>query len=158
MAFECCSTRSMVVFGGSAQRPFPCRATGELTMQTLLIVVTSLLLIAGHTCERPGGQRRADRVDRRHRQPSGHRRGQAREHDVHQRRRQEVCAADDRRSHRRQQVGHRLVTKLKVTPEDNPTSQSLKSEGEKNVAQLKGLKAWRSTRRTSITKSPITSR
>ena len=33
-----------------------------------------------------------------------------------------------------------LVTKLKVTPEDNPTSQSLKSEGEKNVAHLKGLK------------------
>ena len=33
-----------------------------------------------------------------------------------------------------------LVTKLKVTPEDNPTSQSLKSEGETNVAHLKGLK------------------
>jgi putative membrane protein len=32
-----------------------------------------------------------------------------------------------------------LVTKLKVTPEDNPTSQSLKSGGEKNVASLKGL-------------------
>jgi putative membrane protein len=33
-----------------------------------------------------------------------------------------------------------LVTKLKVTPEDNPTSQSLKSDGEKNVAHLKTLK------------------
>jgi len=33
-----------------------------------------------------------------------------------------------------------LVTKLKVTPEDNPTSQSLKSDGEKNVAHLKSLK------------------
>ena len=33
-----------------------------------------------------------------------------------------------------------LVTKLKVTPEDNPTSQSLKSGGEKNVANLKTLK------------------
>jgi putative membrane protein len=33
-----------------------------------------------------------------------------------------------------------LVTKLKVTPEENPTSQSLKSEGEKNVVQLKSLK------------------
>ena len=32
-----------------------------------------------------------------------------------------------------------LVTKLKVTPEDNPTSQSLKSGGEKNVAHLKTL-------------------
>ncbi len=32
-----------------------------------------------------------------------------------------------------------LVTKLKVTPEDNPTSHSLKSEGEKNVADLKKL-------------------
>jgi putative membrane protein len=32
-----------------------------------------------------------------------------------------------------------LATKLKVTPEDNPTSQSLKSGGEKNVANLKGL-------------------
>jgi putative membrane protein len=33
-----------------------------------------------------------------------------------------------------------LVTKLKVTPEDNPTSQSLKSDGEKNLAHLKTLK------------------
>ena len=33
-----------------------------------------------------------------------------------------------------------LVTKLKVTPEDNETSQSLKSEGEKNVAHLQSLK------------------
>ena len=33
-----------------------------------------------------------------------------------------------------------LVTKLKVTPEDNPTSQSLKAGGEKNVAKLKSLK------------------
>jgi putative membrane protein len=33
-----------------------------------------------------------------------------------------------------------LVTKLKVKPEDNPTSQSLKEGGAKNVAQLKGLK------------------
>ncbi|HEX6975914.1 MAG TPA: DUF4142 domain-containing protein, partial [Vicinamibacterales bacterium] len=33
-----------------------------------------------------------------------------------------------------------LVTKLKVTPEDNPTSQALKSGGDKNVATLKTLK------------------
>ena len=33
-----------------------------------------------------------------------------------------------------------LVTRLKVTPEDNPTSQSLKSGGETNVANLKTLK------------------
>jgi putative membrane protein len=33
-----------------------------------------------------------------------------------------------------------LAMKLKVTPEDNPTSQSLKMGGEKNVAHLKGLK------------------
>ena len=32
-----------------------------------------------------------------------------------------------------------LVTKLKVTPADNPTSQSLKAGGEKNIADLKGL-------------------
>jgi putative membrane protein len=32
-----------------------------------------------------------------------------------------------------------LVTKLKVTPEDNPTSQALKKGGEENVAKLKGL-------------------
>jgi putative membrane protein len=32
-----------------------------------------------------------------------------------------------------------LVTRLKVTPEDNATSQSLKTGGEKNVASLKGL-------------------
>lgn len=33
-----------------------------------------------------------------------------------------------------------LVTRLKVTPQDNPTSQSLKAGGEKNVANLKTLK------------------
>jgi putative membrane protein len=33
-----------------------------------------------------------------------------------------------------------LVTKLKVTPEDNPTSQALKSGGDKNIAALKALK------------------
>jgi putative membrane protein len=33
-----------------------------------------------------------------------------------------------------------LVTKLKVTPQDNPTSQSLKAGGEKNLANLKTLK------------------
>ena len=33
-----------------------------------------------------------------------------------------------------------LAAKLKVTPADNPTSQSLKAGGEKNVANLKGLK------------------
>lgn len=32
-----------------------------------------------------------------------------------------------------------LVTKLQVTPQDNPTSQSLKAGGEKNVAHLKML-------------------
>ena len=33
-----------------------------------------------------------------------------------------------------------LVTKLKVAPEDNPTSQSLKSGGEENIKKLKTLK------------------
>lgn len=33
-----------------------------------------------------------------------------------------------------------LVTRLKVTPEDNPTSQSLKSGGDQNLAHLKTLK------------------
>lgn len=33
-----------------------------------------------------------------------------------------------------------LVAKLKVTPQDNPTSQSLKSGGDKNLAHLKSLK------------------
>jgi putative membrane protein len=32
-----------------------------------------------------------------------------------------------------------LVTKLKVTPEENATSKSLKAGGEKNLANLKGL-------------------
>jgi putative membrane protein len=32
-----------------------------------------------------------------------------------------------------------LVTKLKVTPQDNPTSQSLKAGGDQNLANLKGL-------------------
>ena len=34
-----------------------------------------------------------------------------------------------------------LATKLKVTPQDNPTSQSLKAGGDKNLAHLKTLKA-----------------
>ena len=33
-----------------------------------------------------------------------------------------------------------LATKLKVTPEDNPTSKSLKAGGDDNVKNLKGLK------------------
>ena len=33
-----------------------------------------------------------------------------------------------------------LVTKLKVTPQDNPTSQSLKSGGDANLASLTALK------------------
>jgi len=33
-----------------------------------------------------------------------------------------------------------LATRLKVTPEDNPTSQNLKSGGESNLKNLKGLK------------------
>jgi putative membrane protein len=33
-----------------------------------------------------------------------------------------------------------LVTKLKVTPQDNPTSQSLKKAGDANLASLKALK------------------
>jgi putative membrane protein len=33
-----------------------------------------------------------------------------------------------------------LVAKLKVTPQDNPTSQTLKSGGDKNLAYLKTLK------------------
>jgi len=33
-----------------------------------------------------------------------------------------------------------LATKLKVTPEDNPTSQNLKSGGEANLSNLKNLK------------------
>jgi putative membrane protein len=33
-----------------------------------------------------------------------------------------------------------LAGKLKVTPQDNPTSQSLKADGEKNLAHLKTLK------------------
>jgi putative membrane protein len=32
-----------------------------------------------------------------------------------------------------------LVTKLKVTPEDNPTAESLKKGGEENLAHLKTL-------------------
>ncbi|MEO5819695.1 MAG: DUF4142 domain-containing protein [Vicinamibacteraceae bacterium] len=32
-----------------------------------------------------------------------------------------------------------LVTRLKVTPQDNPTSQSLKAGGDKNIAHLKSL-------------------
>jgi putative membrane protein len=51
-----------------------------------------------------------------------------------------------------------LVTKLNVTPQDNPTSESLKSGGEKNVGEPQGLSALRSTRLTSIMKSPTISK
>jgi len=33
-----------------------------------------------------------------------------------------------------------LAARLKVTPQDNPTSQSLKADGDKNLAHLKTLK------------------
>ena len=33
-----------------------------------------------------------------------------------------------------------LAAKLKVTPEDNPTSRSLKADGDKSIAHLKTLK------------------
>lgn len=36
-------------------------------------------------------------------------------------------------------AGSELLAKLTVTPQDNPTSQSLKSDGDKNVAHLKSL-------------------
>jgi putative membrane protein len=51
-----------------------------------------------------------------------------------------------------------LAKKLKVTPEDNPTSQSLKKGGEDNLATLKGLKGAAFDKPISITKSPTTSR
>jgi putative membrane protein len=36
-------------------------------------------------------------------------------------------------------AGSALLAKLNVTPQDNPTSQSLKSDGDKNLAHLKTL-------------------
>ena len=51
-----------------------------------------------------------------------------------------------------------LVTKLKVKPEDNPTSQSLKAGGEKNVAALKALKGGAFDRAYVDNESPTTSR
>ena len=36
-------------------------------------------------------------------------------------------------------AGSELLAKLNVTPQDNPTSQSLKSDGDKNLAHLKSL-------------------
>ena len=38
------------------------------------------------------------------------------------------------------QQAKELVTKLKVTPQDNETSRSLKAGGDKNLSTLKGLK------------------
>src|SRR5690349_8943813 len=37
-------------------------------------------------------------------------------------------------------AGSELLAKLSITPQDNPTSQSLQSGGDKNLAQLKTLK------------------
>lgn len=51
-----------------------------------------------------------------------------------------------------------LVEKLKVTPEDNPTSQSLKTGGDTNIQSLKALKGRNSITRISTTKLPITRR
>ena len=89
------------------------------------------------TCQRT--QRRADRAHRRHRQPGRHRRRQAR-------RIEGQATTTSRRSASRwspttpASTSRRsaLVTKLKVTPEDNPTSQSLKTGGEDNVDEPEG--------------------
>jgi len=52
----------------------------------------------------------------------------------------ELAPAHDHGPHRGQQVRGGAVTKLKVTPEDNATSQSLKAGGEQNLHNLKTLK------------------
>jgi putative membrane protein len=51
-----------------------------------------------------------------------------------------------------------LVKRLKVTPEENATSLSLKAGGEKNLSTLRGCGVPRSTGPTSITRSRTTSR
>jgi putative membrane protein len=58
------------------------------------------------------------------------------------------AAPTSRRSDRRMITDHTAVNKLAtelaarlgITPQDNPTSQSLKSDGEKSLADLKSLK------------------
>ena len=98
---------------------------------------------------RPGRERRADRVHRRHREPGGHRRRQARRVKGSQRRGQDLRQADGDRPTGVNKQAVALVTKLKVTPEDNPTSQSLKTGGEDNVKNSRRSGAPRSTRPTS---------
>ena len=51
-----------------------------------------------------------------------------------------------------------LVKKLGVTPQDNPTSQSLSKNAADQLKKLAALKAAHSTRPTPTTKSPITRR
>ena len=108
--------------------------------RTVMLVAASLGAFDGD-CARAGPQRRADCFHRRHRQPGRHRRRQAGQVDVDERRGQDSSRSSmvtDHTGVNKSAVA--LVTKLKVTPEDNPTSQSLKSGGEQNVANLKTLK------------------
>lgn len=49
-----------------------------------------------------------------------------------------------------------LAARLEVTPEDNPTSQALKTAGEKNIAKLKALEGTRSTSRPNFIPSRLT--
>ena len=70
-------------------------------------IILAALLLLPFSASRPGHQRRGDRGNCRDRQPGRHRRRQAGGLAVKQRQGQGVRAADDHRSHERQQGGDR---------------------------------------------------
>ena len=93
---------------------------GECTMRLSAIVTRRSLLALAPPLLRPGHQRRADRVDRRHRQPGRHRRRQARR--VRRRSNAEVKKFAQQMVTDHTGVNKQAVDagdKLKVTPEDN---------------------------------------
>ena len=97
-------------------------------------------LYACRLCIGPGRQRRADRGHRRHGQQvdidAGNLAKSTSKNDEVKKFAQTMVT--DHTGVNKSATD--LVTKLKVTPEDNETSHSLKAGGQKNVAALKGLK------------------
>ena len=95
------------------------------------------------TCFGAGHQRRADCVDRRHRQPGRHRCGnlaKSTSHNDEVKKFAQTMVTDHTGVNK---SATDLVTKLKVTPEDNETSKSLQEGGQKNLASAQDAQGRR---------------
>ena len=128
----------------------------EIVMNELSFVVAVARLPRPRRA-RPGPERRADRAHRRHRQPGRHRRRQARRAKATNKEVKEFGKqmVTDHTGVNKQAAA--LVTKLKVTPEDN-ADQPVAEEGRRGERRQAedAQAAPRSTRPTSTTRSPTT--